>query len=84
MFFLNSNAQQVELEFFSSSESGLTYRTMGGILDIFMFINKPANEIVALYSNIIGKSVLPPFWALGWHQAAWPYDTLDKLKEVVT
>lgn len=50
---------------------------------MYIFVNKGANEIVRLYNNIVGKPVLPPFWALGWQQAAWPYKTLQDMKTVV-
>jgi lysosomal alpha-glucosidase len=79
IFFMNSNAQEFDVEFLSGNEAGLTYRTTGGILDMYFFVNKGANEIVALYNNIVGKPLLPPFWSLGFQQAAWPYNSTDDL-----
>jgi alpha-glucosidase (family GH31 glycosyl hydrolase) len=32
---------------------------------------------------VIGKPTLPPFWALGWHQASWKYQNQSMVEDVV-
>jgi alpha-glucosidase (family GH31 glycosyl hydrolase) len=59
-----------------------TYAT-GGIGDLFFMIAKDPNSIVDLYQEIVGKPVLTPQWALGWHHCRWGYTNLDTVKEVV-
>ena len=38
-----------------------------------------AKEIIVRYLKIIGKSRLPPFWALSWHAASRAYETLAEV-----
>lgn len=83
MFFKNSNAQSPLLKFNTDGTSTLSYITTGGIIDIYFFIHGTAKEIIRSYHNVIGNPTLPPFWALGWHQASWKYQTLNDVKTVV-
>ena len=68
MLFYNSNPQQFYIEFSKSGKSVVTYRTIGGILDIYFFTADSADNIIMKYNELIGKPILPPFWALGYHQ----------------
>ena len=37
-----------------------------------------------MYQNRVGGSVnLPPFWALGWHQASEKYQTQDAVVQML-
>ena len=68
VLFYNSNPQQFEIEFSKNGKSVVTYRTIGGILDIYFFTADSADNIIMKYNELIGKPILPPFWALGYHQ----------------
>ena len=35
------------------------------------------------YHDLVGRPVLTPMWALGWHQCKWGYESTDALKDVV-
>lgn len=39
--------------------------------------------MVSQYLSIVGKPVLPPFWALGFHQCSWDYNNSDVMETVV-
>ena len=39
----------------------------GGVGDIFIIFGDTPNYVVEQYHHIIGKPVLTPQWALGWH-----------------
>ena len=68
ILFYNSDPQQFYIEFLNNGKSVVTYRTIGGILDIYMFETDTADNIIKKYNELIGKPILPPFWALGYHQ----------------
>jgi alpha-glucosidase (family GH31 glycosyl hydrolase) len=38
-----------------------------------------AKSVLAQYHNMIGNPELPPFFALGWNQASWAYDTQEQV-----
>lgn len=56
----------------------------GGVGDLYIMQGAQGPEDVAKQlHNLLGKPVLIPQWALGWHQCRWGYKTLETLKEVV-
>ena len=46
----------------------LTFRTIGGILDLYFFLGPDPMSVVEQYTDVIGKPFLVPFWSLGYHQ----------------
>lgn len=83
VLFYNSNPQQVSIRFTTSGKSLITYKTIGGILDVYYIMPNTADEVIRKYNELVGKPSLPPFWALGFHQCSWQYNTTSDLKEVV-
>ncbi|PIK58623.1 putative sucrase-isomaltase, intestinal-like [Apostichopus japonicus] len=76
---LNSNAQDFEL----SPAPYLVYRTIGGILDIYVFVGPTPEEVVAQYTEVIGRPYFPPYWSLGFQLCRYGYNNLDTLKATV-
>ena len=83
ILFYNSNAQQVKIRFASGGKSIINYITVGGVLDVYYFMPDSADEIIRKYNRLVGLPTLPPFWALGFQQSAWAYNSLQTLKDVV-
>jgi alpha-glucosidase (family GH31 glycosyl hydrolase) len=52
----------------------MSYKTIGGVLDFRFFVGEkdPIDTIRALH-KYIGRSLVPPFWSLGYHQSRWGY-----------
>mmetsp|Transcript_33871 Transcript_33871/g.39085 ORF Transcript_33871/g.39085 Transcript_33871/m.39085 type:complete len:170 (+) Transcript_33871:966-1475(+) len=53
------------------------------MLDIYHILAGSADEVIQNYNNLVGKPSLPPFWALGFHQSSWQYNSTDVLRDVV-
>ena len=83
ILFYNSDSQQFYVEFIKTGQSVVTYRTMGGILDIYFFTADTADNVIKQYIEFIGMPLQPPFWSLGFHQCSWSYDSIQKLQYVV-
>ncbi|XP_077172990.1 lysosomal alpha-glucosidase-like [Paroedura picta] len=79
VFLLNSNAMEVALQ----PAPALTWRTIGGILDFYIFLGPDPNLVVQQYQQVIGFPAMPPFWALGFHLCRWGYDTSNRTWEIV-
>ena len=80
VFILNSNAQDYKLDEFEDDQSILTYRTIGGILDIFFFAGPRPEDVIRQYQLIIGFPYMPPYWALGFQLCRYGYHTLENMK----
>ncbi|KAM5255777.1 maltase-glucoamylase [Ctenodactylus gundi] len=79
VFLMNSNAMEVVLQ----PTPAITYRTIGGILDFYVFLGSTPEQVVQEYLELIGRPALPPYWALGFHLSRYDYGTLDKMRDVV-
>ena len=45
----------------------VTMFAAGGLGDVYYIIENNPNNVVAAYMELVGKPVLIPQWALGWH-----------------
>lgn len=67
----NSNAMDVLLQ-----QSALTYRVIGGIMDVFIMTGPTPAAVVAQYLSLVGAPALPPRWSLGFHLCRWGYNNI--------
>uniref|UniRef100_A0A8C7XW10 alpha-glucosidase n=1 Tax=Oryzias sinensis TaxID=183150 RepID=A0A8C7XW10_9TELE len=78
VFLLNSNAMEVTLQ----PAPAVTYRTIGGILDFFIFFGETPEQVVQEF-ELIGRPVIPPYWSLGFQLSRWNYGSLSEVKKTV-
>ncbi|CAN9510595.1 unnamed protein product [Ophioblennius macclurei] len=79
VFLLNSNAMDVALQ----PAPALTWRTIGGILDFYVFLGPDPAAVIGQYLEVIGRPAMPIYWALGYHLCRWGYNTSNSTWEVV-
>ena len=76
---LNSNAMDYSFE----TTPSLTMRTIGGILDFFIFLGPKPEQVIEQYTWLIGRTILPPYWSLGFQLSRWDYSNLTHMKNIV-
>ncbi|KAG8523333.1 putative maltase-glucoamylase 2, partial [Galemys pyrenaicus] len=79
IFLMNSNAMEVTLQ----PAPAITYRTIGGILDFYVFLGNTPEQVVQEYLELVGRPFLPPYWSLGFQLGRKAYGDINKLKNVV-
>nr|XP_055050692.1 lysosomal alpha-glucosidase isoform X1 [Misgurnus anguillicaudatus] len=79
VFLLNSNAMEVVLQPYPA----LTWLTIGGILDLYIFLGPSPQTVVQQYHEIIGFPAMPPYWSLGFHLCRWGYTSTNITRTVV-
>ncbi|KAK6169329.1 hypothetical protein SNE40_020405 [Patella caerulea] len=79
VFLLNSNAMEVLLQ----PAPAITWRTIGGVIDLYMFLGPSPNDVIQQYTEIIGRTFMPPYWSLGFHVCRWGYLTVNGTLKVV-
>lgn len=78
VFLLNSNAMEVILQ----PAPALTFRTIGGILDFYIFLGPTPEDVIKQYLEVIGRPGMPPYWALGFQISRRGYNILEDVKTV--
>jgi maltase-glucoamylase len=76
---LNSNA----MEYAFDPTPSLTMRTIGGILDFFVFLGPKPEQVIQQYTSLVGRSILPPYWSLGFQLSRWDYSNLTHMQNIV-
>ncbi|XP_053711652.1 lysosomal alpha-glucosidase [Synchiropus splendidus] len=77
-FLLNSNAMDVVLQ----PAPALTWRTIGGILDFYVFLGPDPTSVIEQYTDVIGRPAMPVYWALGYHLCRWGFNSSEATLEV--
>ncbi|KAM5332711.1 sucrase-isomaltase, intestinal [Glossophaga mutica] len=75
---LNSNAMDVTFQ----PTPALTYRTIGGILDFYMFFGPTPEVATKQYHEVIGRPVMPPYWGLGFQLCRYGYKNTSEVQQV--
>ncbi|KAF6385497.1 sucrase-isomaltase [Rhinolophus ferrumequinum] len=75
---LNSNAMDVTFQ----PTPALTYRIIGGILDFYMFLGPTPEGATQQYHEVIGRPVMPPYWALGFQLCRYGYRNTSEVQQV--
>jgi len=63
---------------------GVVYRTIGGILDMYVFLGPEPNSVIEQYSTAIGTTFLPPYWSLGFQLCRYGYGSLQTVQDTVS
>ncbi|CAL8092206.1 unnamed protein product [Calicophoron daubneyi] len=79
IFLLNSNCQEV----YMTPMPAVVYRTIGGILDFFIFTGPTPADVIAQYYNLIGHPPVPPYWSLGFHLCRYGYRSTEDMKNTL-
>ena len=74
---------EIALQPYAGGEGGLTYRTLGGILDFYVFSGPSPLQVVEQYVSLIGRPAMPPFWSLGFHLCKYGYGSAKNLTAVI-
>uniref|UniRef100_A0A183J4M7 P-type domain-containing protein n=1 Tax=Soboliphyme baturini TaxID=241478 RepID=A0A183J4M7_9BILA len=77
VLFLNSNAQEITI----LPAPAITYRTIGGILEMYIFRGPSPADVIRQYWQLIGPPRLVPYWSLGFQLYQDLYTSVENIKQ---
>ena len=80
VFVDNSYKMEFDLQ---SSEEEYSISVEGGQLDYYVILGPTIKNVVQQYSEITGRIMLPPKWALGYQQSRYSYKTAEEVRLLV-
>lgn len=67
------NSFRTKFDFGGQLKTGVGYYTNGGELRFYVFYGPEIKDVLRKYTEITGRSPLPPKWAMGYQQSRWSY-----------
>jgi alpha-glucosidase (family GH31 glycosyl hydrolase) len=75
---MNSNGMDVTL-----ADTSLTFKPIGGIVDLYVFSGSTPAAVVDQYTQIVGRPTMMPYWSLGFHNCKYGYTSIQQVEQVV-
>ncbi|TLN27913.1 alpha-glucosidase, partial [bacterium] len=79
LFFHNTFRSEFDL----TQPGELALRADGGELDCYVMCAATPAELVSAFSALVGRTPMPPLWALGYHQSRWSYSSAQEVRDLV-
>src|SRR5271170_1574811 len=78
VYLRNAHGQEVLMR-----ANNITWRTIGGNIDLYFFSGPSQPEVTSQYLHVIGMPVMQAYWAFGFHQCRWGYQNWSVVEAVV-
>ncbi|MHB1023424.1 MAG: glycoside hydrolase family 31 protein [Acidobacteriaceae bacterium] len=62
--------------------NGYSFGAEGGPLDYYIFYGPSAKHVLARYTQLTGRTPMPPLWTLGFQQSRYSYYPESQVKEI--
>ena len=78
VYLRNAHGQEVLMR-----DTNVTWRTIGGSIDLYFFSGATQPEVTKQYQEVIGLPALQPWFSFGFHQCRWGYENWTVVEDVV-
>jgi alpha-glucosidase len=76
------NTYRSSFDFGVELRDELSFGSDGGDLDYYFIYGPTPKEVLMHLADLVGRSPLPPKWALGFQQARYSYETEARVREI--
>lgn len=78
---LMDNPYRTRVDFGVTTPGEVHYRASGGELRCYLMAGTPA-EVLRQFSDLTGRTQMPPLWSLGFHISRWSYYPQARVMEI--
>lgn len=78
VYLRNAHGQEILLR-----PSNITWRTLGGSIDLYFFSGSSQAEVTSQYLNVVGLPAMQQYSGFGFHQCRWGYENWTVVEAVV-
>lgn len=82
VFWLNAAETWIDIERRGDGATHTHFFSESGILDLFVFLAPTPAQNMAYFTRLVGRTVLPQYFAMGYHQSRWNYLTTQDVLDV--
>ncbi|MBN1312232.1 MAG: glycoside hydrolase family 31 protein [Anaerolineae bacterium] len=75
------NTYRAALDVGASTPGTVEYRAAGGEFRLYIMAGTP-QSVLQRYTEITGRTKVPPLWSLGFHQSRWSYYPEQRVMEI--
>jgi alpha-glucosidase len=79
---LLDSTHRVEIDLAAADPDRVAYAAGGGDLVYYVFLGPTPRDLLDRFTQLTGRTPLPPLWALGNQQSRWSYADADELRAV--
>jgi alpha-glucosidase len=79
---LFDNTHRVEFDLAKTDQKRAYYVAEGGDLVYYVFCGPTPGDVLERYTELTGRTPMPPLWALGNQQSRYSYKSADELREI--
>ncbi len=76
------NSFRTFFDFGKEREEAVSFWAQGGEMRYYFIYGPELTNVVKNYTELTGKSPMPPKWALGYHQSKWSYYPESTVREL--
>ena len=76
------NTHRIEFDLAKESEDRTYYGAEGGDLVYYVFCGPTPRDVLDRYTELTGRTPMPPVWSLGHQQCRWSYETAEEVEEI--
>lgn len=76
------NTHRVEFDLAKEDEDRAYFGAEGGDVVYYVFCGPTVRDVLDRYTELTGRTPMPPLWSLGNQQSRWSYETAEEVREV--
>lgn len=80
--FFFDNTHRVELDLAKEDRDRAYYGAEGGDIVYYVFCGPTPKEVLDRYTELTGRTPMPPVWSLGNQQCRWSYETEEEVRDI--